>query len=335
MTKLGAAASNTEITTILSNEGLQLQFVTGSATNIVFPQEIIGIYGQDEAVGLGTGTILNVVGTDITLSLSGNVLQLLHTNPTITFPAAIIGLYGQDEGGNLGTGTVLNVVGPNIALSLSGTVLQLLHADPTPITAQEEGVLLGTGTVFNFRGSNTTATISGTVVDVYCQTVAGNGLEASGTSIGYRDIGTSLYNSTNLVSTGTAAAAWRILTFDRELYDNGNIHSLTGTGLTSRIIASIPGTYLLGVHAEWEANVRNQRSVQIRKNSAGLVTSGVPVVQNGGVAFTTGSTASSMETTMPVQLSINDYVEAFVLQNSGSNLNILSGTTRFWAQKIG
>lgn len=151
-------------------------FVTGTAQQPFppFPQEIIGFMGQDEGVPLGTGATLNVIGSNIALSLSGTVLQITHTDTPVIFPVELIGVYGKDEGQNVGTGTILNVVGPNISLSLSGTTLTLLHAD-TPVTfpppvfgiaGQEEGVALGTGTTLNVRGGRSLLSISGTVLQL-------------------------------------------------------------------------------------------------------------------------------------------------------------------------
>lgn len=147
-------------------------FITGSSGGLlpVFPQEVIGIYGQDEGTPLGTGTILNVVGDNIDISLSGTVLRILHTNPTITFPQEVIGVYGQNQGVPLGTGSIFNVNGSRLIFSISGTSLELSNSpDPIEIigiVGQDEGTLLGTGTTLNVVGSNIAMSLSGTVLNI-------------------------------------------------------------------------------------------------------------------------------------------------------------------------
>lgn len=96
----------------------------GAFTGVAFPQEIIGIYGQDEGINAGTGTILNVTGDNISLSLSGTVLNISHTNPSISFPQELIGIMGWDDGVPRGTGTIVDF-GNNLTASLSGTVLKI------------------------------------------------------------------------------------------------------------------------------------------------------------------------------------------------------------------
>lgn len=146
----------------------------GAFTGVAFPQELIGIFGQDEGIGLGTGTTLNVTGDNVQLSLSGTVLNIHHTNPTIVFPQDNIGVFGKDEGQSVGTGTILNVVGDNISISLSGTTLTIDHSNPSisfpqeiiGIMGQDEGVPLGTGSTLNVVGSNIALSLSGTVLQI-------------------------------------------------------------------------------------------------------------------------------------------------------------------------
>jgi hypothetical protein len=147
--------------------------LTGSSLNIISspdPVELIGIYGQDEGTLVGTGTVLNVTGDNIVLSLSGTVLNLTHTNPTISFPQEVIGIMGQDEGVPLGTGSTFNVVGSRGVLSLSGTVLQLnLSPDPIEligVLGMNKSSSIGTGTTLNVTGTRINLSRNGDVLEL-------------------------------------------------------------------------------------------------------------------------------------------------------------------------
>lgn len=147
----------------------------GAFTGITFPQEVIGVYGQDEGINLGTGTTLNVTGDNISLFLSGTVLNLSHTNPTISFPQELIGVMGWDDGVPKGTGTIVDF-GNNLSVSLSGTVLRVdatagqgtpfNGVDQIGIFGQDEGINVGTGTIFNVVGSRAVLSRSGTVLNL-------------------------------------------------------------------------------------------------------------------------------------------------------------------------
>lgn len=127
-----------------------------------------GIMGQDEGAPIGTGTILNVTGNLLQLSISGSVLRLNQTDPT--FPQEVIGIYGQNQGVPLGTGNVLNVDGSRLSLSISGSVLRLTnYPDPQEligILGKNQGENLGTGTTIDW-GLGMNAAITGSVLFVH------------------------------------------------------------------------------------------------------------------------------------------------------------------------
>ena len=126
--------------------------------------------GQDEGAPLGTGTTLNVVGENISLSLSGSVLNISHSNPSISFPQELIGVMGWDEGLPQGTGTVLNVTGQRAVLSRSGTVLELnISPDPVEligIMGLNKSSSLGTGTTLNVSGTRINLSKNGDVLEL-------------------------------------------------------------------------------------------------------------------------------------------------------------------------
>lgn len=153
-----------------------------------------GVFGEIQGIPLGTGTIFNVNGSRLTLTISGSTLQLSNSPD----PQEFIGMYGENQGIPLGTGSVLNVVGSRLILTISGTNLQLSNS-PEPIDnigvfVQDEGVPLGTGSVLNFVGPNVSVSVSGTVARVFITGSTGGGIPSgtiqifnSGTFLGSMD----------------------------------------------------------------------------------------------------------------------------------------------------
>lgn len=124
-------------------------FVTGTAPiPVVFPQDNIGVMGQNAGIPLGTGTTLNVLGTNYDFSLSGTVLRLFITGTapvTPVYPQPVFGAMAWDEGIPLGTGTVFNFVGDNVDASISGSVIRVFVTGTAggPPTGPAGGELTG------------------------------------------------------------------------------------------------------------------------------------------------------------------------------------------------
>lgn len=86
-----------------------------------------GIEVQDEGVSIGTGTIFNFVGPNVSASISGSVVRIFITGSaggSVTVP--VTGTFiVQDEGATLGSVTTLNAVGGILDMSISGSVARL------------------------------------------------------------------------------------------------------------------------------------------------------------------------------------------------------------------
>jgi hypothetical protein len=121
------------------------------------------------------------------------------------------------------------------------------------------------------------------------------------------------------------------LSFDLEDYDTDNLHSTTTNN--SRITISRAGLWLFFATVVFASNSTGFRTVYLGINGGGSI----------GVTRVTVNAVSGIETYVCAagmkNLSVNDYVEVIVSQNSGAALNVLSGlagiNTHFGAIYIG
>lgn len=122
-------------------------------------------------------------------------------------------------------------------------------------------------------------------------------------------------------------SGYTVLTLNSEDYDTDSIHSTSSN--TSRLTAPAAGKYLLTGNAVFASNGTGIRIMAIRKNGTGtdLAVTVLPAVSGGATTV--------LDVTTVLALSVNDYVELFVWQNSGGSLNVLANTPVFTMTKIG
>lgn len=137
------------------------------------------------------------------------------------------------------------------------------------------------------------------------------------------DKGCRVYNSGNQ---SISNATWTALTFDSEVYDTDGMHS-TSTN-TSRLTCVTAGKYLVHAAVTFAANATGSRWAAIKKNGSFYANESRP---NAG----SGSTVV-FHIDLLVDLAVNNYVELFVLQTSGGNLDVNGGNavTAFAAQRL-
>lgn len=128
-------------------------------------------------------------------------------------------------------------------------------------------------------------------------------------------------------------ATWTLAIFDSETADTDAMHSTSSN--TSRLVCKTAGTYLVAAQVYFAPNATGGRGVNITKNGAGTRSSTSPIVSDG---FSAGvnNTNQLVSVTALVSLAVNDYVELFVYQSSGGNLNYIGGTqgTKFSARWV-
>lgn len=119
-----------------------------------------------------------------------------------------------------------------------------------------------------------------------------------------------VYNSANIsIATGANTG----LTFDGERYDPNGMHS-TSTN-TGRITISVPGIYLVIADIRFAANATGRRTGYLQINATTVIGRIVVPVNSGTVV-------TEMIVAAMYQFAAGDYVEAYVFQDSGGNLNV-------------
>jgi hypothetical protein len=119
-------------------------------------------------------------------------------------------------------------------------------------------------------------------------------------------------------------ASWACLTWNAEAFDTDTMHS--NVTANSRITFNTAGTYLITLNCFWANNATGLRNHTVEKNGTTTQGSGPEVIQPFAIspvaASYTGASISVVAT-----FAANDYIQAFVWQNSGGALNLV-GTTQ-------
>ena len=143
------------------------------------------------------------------------------------------------------------------------------------------------------------------------------------------------HNTTQAITTGTATA----LAFNSERWDLvGGVASTQHDNSTnpSRLTCRFAGVYAVGAAVNFAPNATGSREVWFRVNATAVQFINHLVANNNGASISCGMTIGGL-----IQLAVNDYVEVFVQQASGGNLNINAGTSLeqgfadFWWARVG
>ena len=122
--------------------------------------------------------------------------------------------------------------------------------------------------------------------------------------------GARVWNITPLtIATGT----WTSLTFNREMYDTNDMHSLITN--TDRLVANHAGIYVVTASIRWAPNAVGTRWLTIENNLLGSI------AEVSAEAITTGD-VQGMSVTTICKYNAGEYAIARVYQDSGGNLQI-------------
>jgi hypothetical protein len=155
--------------------------------------------------------------------------------------------------------------------------------------------------------------------------VQADGTIAYETLVGGYTQGARVYNNANIA---TVNGTYKILTFNTEQFDTDDIHE--GITNPSRLTCKTAGKYFITANILWQASAAGTgRQVGILLNNA----TEIALINQ---AFNTAVPGFSMATIY--DLSVNDYVEVRVIQDSGGALNVLYSAISspvFAMQRIG
>lgn len=113
------------------------------------------------------------------------------------------------------------------------------------------------------------------------------------------------------VTQSVANGAWAVMTFDSEITDSHNGHSVSSN--TSRYTCQVAGWYRVTARAAFAVNATGSRGARIHKNG--------PFIQGAANLCGAGTLNGIVEVSHIVQLLVGDYVEAAAGQNSGGALS--------------
>lgn len=211
------------------------------------------------------------------------------------------GVIALDEGSTIGTATVLNFTGVGGTASFSNGTATV---DVPGVIVYDEGTVAGTVTKLNFTGAGVVGTVSaGTAVF----TITGGTVQPTGR-------GAKVYKGGTQVLTTSVDAA---ITYDQEEFDTGTYHD-TGSN-TSRIVLGTAGYWRLTA-THMFAQGTGGRFGYFTLNGTAL--RGKAKIQ----AAVVGETWLNYTTTVKV-VAGTEWAEAWAIQVSGGNLNVVADST--------
>lgn len=112
-----------------------------------------------------------------------------------------------------------------------------------------------------------------------------------------------------------------LVTWDTEDEDTDSMHSTVTN--TSRLVCNTAGALLVTASARFASGAGNFL-IDVRKNAAGSATGGTSVLANSFPLASVTGNGGTVTKRIPGFI-VTDYVEMFVLQNTGGALNLLGG----------
>ena len=115
------------------------------------------------------------------------------------------------------------------------------------------------------------------------------------------------------------SSGWACLTWDAEAFDTDTMHS--NVTANSRITFTTAGTYLITLNCFWANNATGLRNHKIELNGTTTEGSGTDMIEPFAIA-PVAATHSGANISFIQTFAANDYINAFVWQNSGGALNL-------------
>jgi len=330
----GRYYTETELSSVQVGQGASLIGIQDAggyygATNIEAAlQEIIGSglvvtslgkYGDGQVlrgdVKLKEGTNVTLTRDDpnnaIIITVSGGVVgsgvQIITNDDPALGPREILHFI---NGSGIAITSVDDPIEEEIEITITCTASGV---GGTTVEIQEDDIKIADVTIINFEGGGGKVTDEGggkVTVDI----TGGGG--------GYTECAR-VYNSENLTIPNITYTA---LTFDSERFDTDGIHSVVAD--TSRLTCKTAGKYQITINIGWDDNSSGRRILRLTLNDTTMIAQ---------VEYPITAYLVQFLTTL-WDMNVDDYVEAFVYQNSGSNRTVLASSARspeFMMVKVG
>ncbi len=219
--------------------------------------------------------------------------------------------------GNVGIGTTSPTAELDVTGTASVSALTIRGTSPGYINQLDGNDLIFRASAGGDTGLSEVMTITnsgnvgiGTTGPSEKLEVAGN-IELSGIIKG-SDIGARAYHDAAQAISDNILTA---LSFNSERWDTDTIHDTVTNN--SRLTAKTAGYYQIEANLRWEANNSGRREIGITLNGSTKI-----ALENDWAV--SGVQAMEMNVSTTYSLSVNDYVELEVYQNSGGDLNVNS-----------
>jgi hypothetical protein len=268
----------------------------------------VEVYNGTSWVNVGNaGDITEVqAGVGISIASGTGPIPVITNSSTDLITTAGDLLYGTaaDTVARLGIGTAGHVLKVN-----SGATAPEWAVDPTTDVVTTAGDLIyATGADAVTRLGIGTA---GQVLKVNSGATAPEWGAAAASSF----VGVSAYLSSNqTISNNTFAA----ISWNAEYYDTDNFHSLSTNTSRLTVPSGKGGKYLITGSISWAANATETRTVTIYKNGS------IVNYLDQMMAVTTSQRRTVQAYNIVIDLVASDYIEIFVWQTSGGNLDVTS-----------
>ena len=177
-----------------------------------------------------------------------------------------------------------------------------------------------TGDIIYASGANTPARLGIGSTDQILKVTGGVPVWATPAVATPTYVGVSLTPTAGTVSISNAA--WTTVAFDSEIFDTDGFHDNSTNNSRITIPAGKGGKYLINMQTFWANNATGSRDARLRLNGTDVDTP-----QTG---YTPNANNNAYSSSNVVALSVGDYIELRVRQDSGGALNLYAANSTFF-----